>query len=181
MHGLIFASLHDYTRDRLGPQASREIFAGRTYVMSEQHPDHEFTELLAHTAKRGQTPIDDALRDFGAFTVEHTFARLYPAYFKIAGNSKTFLLGVETHIHELVRATIPDAHPPALRIRPADDESVTIEYASLRKLCRLLEGLVIGTVHHYNEHVTVTETTCMHHGADACRFNVHITASQTVP
>lgn len=176
MHGIVFASLHDYVRERLGAGAVQEIFAGRSYSMSEAHPDAELVELLERTADACDLPIDQLLRDFGAFTAEQTFARLYPAFFEIAGDTRGFLLGVEDRIHELVRASIPDARPPALLVRASGEHDVEIEYGSPRRLCRLLEGLVVGTGRHYDQDLTITETACMHDGEPACRFAVHIAA-----
>jgi hypothetical protein len=176
MHGIIFASLHDYTRDRLGPATTADIFAGRSYAMSETHPDADLVTLLERTARKRDLPIDELLRDFGAFTAEHTFARLYPAFFEIAGDTRTFLLGVENRIHELVRATIPNAQPPALLVRRDGDNGLEIHYSSPRRLCRLLEGLVIGTGRHYNQQTAIIETACMNNGHPACRFTVQLTS-----
>jgi hypothetical protein len=172
MHGIIFASLHDYSRARLGPDITRDVFDGRSYPMSETHPDGDFIELLERAARARRMPVDDVLRDFGVFTAEQTFPRLYPAFFEIARDTRTFLLGVEDRIHELVRATIPDARPPSLAVHPNGEHGVEILYSSPRRLCRLLEGLVLGTGQHYDEQVTVTQTDCMLDGAAACRFEV---------
>lgn len=171
MHGIVFASLHDYTRARLGPGATTEIFAGRFYSMTEAHPDSDLIDLLHSAADQSGQPLDALVRDFGVFTAEHTFPRLYPAFYEIAADSRSFLLGVETRIHELVRATIPDARPPALRVHPGAD-GLEIDYSSPRRLCRLLEGLIVGTGHHYGEHLTVSETACMRDGAPSCLFTV---------
>lgn len=174
MHGIIFASLYDYALETLGGAATREIFAGRVYTMSDAHPDEELNELLERTATASGRDRDDLLRAFGAFTATRTFARLYPAFFDIAGDTRTFLLSVETRIHELVRATIPNARPPELRVLPDGDDGVAIEYSSPRRLCRLLEGLVIGTGRRYSEPLEIRETACMREGAPACRFEVRI-------
>jgi hypothetical protein len=172
MHGIIFASLHDYTRARLGSEATQEIFGGRFFAMSDSHPDDEFVRLLERTAKRLDLDSDDMLRDFGAFTAETTFARLYPAFFTISGDTRSFLLSVEDRIHELVRATVPNATPPALAVRPAGAQGLEITYTSPRRLCRLLEGLVVGTGRYYGEEINITEVACMSKGATACRFRV---------
>ena len=172
MHGIIFASLYDYGRAQLGPKASDPIFEGRFFSMSEAHSDEEFVARLGRTGSLLDLSQDELLQQFGAFTAEKTFARLYPAFFEIAGDTRTFLLTIEDRIHELVRATIPNATPPALSVRPLDPDRVEILYNSPRRLCRLLEGLVIGTGHYYNETITISEDECMSHGAPACRFSV---------
>ena len=181
MHGIIFASLYDYGRAQLGPEASEEIFEGRFFSMSDAHPDEEFVALLARTGSLLQLSDDELLHQFGAFTAEQTFARLYPAFFEMAGDTRKFLLTIENRIHELVRATIPNATPPALSVHPLDPDRVEILYRSPRRLCRLLEGLVVGTGHYYNEAITITEEECMSHGAAACRFFVTAGSRELTP
>lgn len=174
MHGIIFAALQEYTRDRLGDRQSREIFGGRYYTMAETHPDDELTRLLERAAEAAGLTMPELLREFGAFTAKTVFARLYPAFYEIAGGTRPFLLTVEDRIHELVRATIPNAAPPALSVRARDEEVIEIEYASPRRLCRLLEGLVLGTGDRYGENVQIEEVVCVHDGAAACRFEVRV-------
>jgi predicted hydrocarbon binding protein len=174
MHGLIFASLRDYCRERVGADATREIFEGRMYTITEAHPDEELARLLRRAAPTLGLEGDELLRDFGAFTAEKMFTRLYPSFFALAGDTRSFLLTIEDLIHELVRATIPNAEPPALKIRPAGADACEIEYTSPRRLCRLLEGLVVGTARHYGETVEIVEVSCMRNGAPACRFKASV-------
>lgn len=170
MHGIIFASFFDYVRTALGSSSAATIFDQGFYSMSESHPDDEFMRLLGRTSAALSTPIETVLHDFGVYTGEQTFPRLYPSQFEIAGDTRSFLLTVEDRIHELVRATIPDADPPALTVMPVGESQIDLTYASPRRLCRLLEGLVVGTARHYDEEVEITEATCMHDGAPSCKF-----------
>ena len=174
MHGIIFASLYDYVRARLGHDGTDEIFEHGFYSMSRAHPDEEFAALVGRTADRLGVDRDDLLRDFGTFTAEETFARLYPAFFEIAGGCRQFLLTVEDRIHELVRSTVPDARPPALAVREAGGDVLEIDYSSPRRLCRLLEGLVLGTGRRYGERVTIEEVECGRDGGGTCRFRVEL-------
>lgn len=179
MHGIIFASLHDYARARLGTAVTNEIFENRFFSMSQTHPDEDFVALLTRAADRLDLTGEELLFDFGVFTSEQTFANLYPAFFAIAGNTHTFLLTVEDRIHELVRATVPNATPPALRVTANNDGTLEIVYGSPRRLCRLLEGLVVGTGRHYGETITINEQECVSNGAAACRF--HVSSDPTIP
>ena len=117
---------------------------------------------------------DELLHDLGVFTAQTTFARLYPAFFSIAGAARPFLLTIEARIHELVRATIPDARPPELRVSELDEAGVRIEYTSPRRLCVLLEGLVQGTAAHYGERADIAQPECMKRGDPACLFDVQL-------
>jgi hypothetical protein len=159
-------------RERGGQAAVDEIFGGRTYTMLEAHPDADFTQLLQRTEHWSGLDGGTVCLELGIFTGEHTFPRLYPAFYELARDTRTFLAGVETRIHELVRATIPNARPPALTVRPAGNGSLEIDYSSARRLCRLLEGLVTGTARYFGEDLRIEQVACMRDGAETCRFLV---------
>ena len=174
MHGLIFVSFRDYLATRFDVGAAADVFAGEPlYAMSEPYDDDRFAELLARASARTGEPAGDILYDFGRFTGETVFPRLYPAFYEIAGGTSGFLLTVEDRIHELVRATIPSARPPQLSAQ-AIHGGVRLTYSSPRRLCRLLAGLAVGTALHYRERADVVETTCLARGDDACRFDVRV-------
>jgi hypothetical protein len=172
VHGIVFASFYDFLRDLGGAGAIAEVFGDKTYSMIDAHPDEAFTRLLAQAASHTGIERDELARRFGSFTGEHTFPRLYPAFYELAPNTFDFLLGVENRIHELVRATIPNARPPALAVRASAFGGLEITYDSTRRLCDLLEGLVHGTARHYGERIRVEETACARRGATVCRFVV---------
>jgi len=94
--------------------------------------------------------------------------RLFPGYYASCASTREFLLGIEDQIHEVVRATIDGAAPPRLRVTPLGATDVMVSYTSERRLCHLLEGLVLGTAAYYREEHRVAQTQCMHHGDPAC-------------
>jgi hypothetical protein len=172
VHGLIFGSLRDFSIERLGPEAASEIWADRIFEMNEAYDDAWFAAQLERViGVTGESPAD-VEREFGAFAARKTFAALYPSYYEASGDVFTFLLGIEEKIHELVRATIPGATPPRLHVHSLKDLGVLIAYTSERGLCKLLEGLVLGTAAHYGDDVEVEEIQCMHRGEPGCVFTV---------
>lgn len=174
MHGLIFASLRDYLLAGWGVDAARRVFGDALYRLSEAYPDDEFVALLGRAGEETGMPSGELLRDFGAFTAETTFARLFRPFYDIAGGTQEFLLAAETRIHELVRATIPSATPPQLSVRPVHGVGVEIVYRSQRRLCEFLEGLAIGTARHYGEAVELGKHACMQRGDPECVYDVRI-------
>jgi hypothetical protein len=173
VHGVIFASFSDYVAARFGGETAHRILEEEPiYLMSEAYDDERLITLVERTAATTETPVEDIVRDFGIFTAETTFARLYPAFFAVAGGARPFLLTVEERIHELVRATIPNARPPALHVSALGEEGVRIAYSSPRQLCVLLGGLVEGTARHYGERADLVESRCMRNGDAACLFDV---------
>jgi Haem-NO-binding len=175
LHGVIFTSYRDYLTEAYGADLTREIFAQEPiYLLSEAYRDERLLDLISRTAEARGRSADEVVHDFGVFTGETTFTRLYPAFFAIAPSAREFLLTVENRIHELVRATIPNAVPPRLSVSELDADGVSIEYSSPRQLCVLLRGLVEGTARHYGETVTIDEVACMRQGAPSCRFEIRL-------
>jgi predicted hydrocarbon binding protein len=173
VHGLIFVSLRDFLIAQNGPEAAREIMGGEPrHLPGEVYPDEQFTDLVERACRQSRRSQDEFLREFGGFTAEKTFARLYPVLFDLAQSAREFLLTVETPIHEVVRVAMPDALPPRLKIAEIDDSGVEIEYTSPRRLCAMLQGLVEGTARHYREPVRIEERSCMRRGDGSCSFAV---------
>jgi hypothetical protein len=173
MHGLIFTTFRDFITTQYGPGIAKSVHEGQpVHVLTEAYADEDFVALVQRACQVTGMEAGDLVREFGVFAGETTFPRLYPAFFAVAGGARPFLLTVEDLIHELIRATIPNATPPQLHVVPLGEDGVEIAYTSPRKLCVLLRGLVEGTARHYGERVEIVETACMHDGAPACLFDV---------
>ena len=173
MHGLIFVSFRDYLAAEHGAAKEEKVMENEPfYFVSEAYPDEQFTALVERTIEVLGVPREKLLHAFGVFTAEKTFARLYPSLFALFPTTRSFLLNVESSIHEVVRVAMPDALPPELDVSEAHDGAVSITYTSPRRLCTLLRGLVEGTARHYREKAHIEELACMDRGDDACRFEV---------
>lgn len=172
MHGLIFASLRDFSVGRLGEHEAAEIWADRVFETTEAYDDEWFAAQLERIAAAAGQGRDETEREFGSFAAQESFARLFPDYYAANAGAVPFLLGIEEKIHELVRATIEGATPPKLHVQPFQRLGVLISYTSERRLCRLLEGLVAGTGAHYGEALAIEEIQCMHRGDPGCVFTV---------
>jgi Haem-NO-binding len=173
VHGVIFSSFRDFLTVAHGSETADRVFDGEPiYLLSESYPDESLGRLVARATEAVGADTNELVHDFGVYTASKTFTRLYPAFFAIAHSAREFLLTVETRIHELVRATIPNAAPPQLHVTELGDDAVSIVYSSPRRLCVLLRGLTEGTTQHYGETATIEETTCMWRGDDQCTFEV---------
>ena len=179
MHGVVFTSYRDYLTAEFGDAVAADVLAGEpSYLLSEAYDDSRLANLIERSTERTGRDADSLLFDFGVFTAQRTFARLYPAFFDVAPSAREFLLTVETRIHELVRATIPNAAPPELRVFENGDDGVSILYTSPRRLCVLLRGLTEGTARHYGQTAAIEESACMRRGDEACRFDVQLSAAE---
>ena len=170
MHGLIFASYRDYLATEHGADVAHEVTADEPqYSLSEAYPDEQFVALLERTGARTGLSLDELLFEFGVFTAETPFPRLYSVVYKHSPGARAFLLTVETPIHDVVRVAFPEARPPQLAVTDLGEDGLEIVYSSPRRLCVLLRGLVEGTGRAFDEKLDVEEPECMHHGAPACR------------
>lgn len=175
MHGVIFTSLRDYLTAEHGAETAHRLFEGEPfYLLSDSYDDERLESLIERAASETGLSVDDLTHAFGVFTAAMTFTRLYPAFFAIAPGAREFLLTVEARIHELVRATIPNARPPQLAVSELGEDGVEIVYTSPRRLCVLLRGLAEGTARAFGERTAIEETTCMRRGDDACRFQIRL-------
>jgi hypothetical protein len=175
VHGIIFTSFRHFVTNRFGRERATRLWVDEPqYLITEAYPDRVFLDLFAKVCEETGSDADELMRDFGTFAAERTFVLLYPSYFDLAGDARTFLLTVETRIHELVRATVPDAEPPHLHVEPLGEDGVRIMYDSPRRLCVLLDGLVLGTARHFGEDADVSEVECMLRGDPACEFRVRL-------
>jgi hypothetical protein len=173
VHGVIFSSFRDFLVAEQGSDVARRVFDGEpAYLLSQSYPDENLERLVGRATAATGSRADELVYDFGVYAAATTFTRLYPAFFAIARSPREFLLTVETRIHELVRATIPNAEPPQLHVTEHGPQGVAIEYSSPRRLCVLLRGLTEGTASHYGETTTIEEPTCMHSGDERCTFEV---------
>ena len=168
----MFTSLRDYLGAVGGAESIESVFREEVYLSSGAYDDEHFSALVERACKQLGVETDELLHDFGVFTTERTFTRLYPPFFAESKSARDFLLTVETRIHELVRATVPNARPPRLHVSPRGEQGVSIVYSSPRKLCVLLRGLAEGVAVHYQEPIAIEETTCMRRGDEACTFEM---------
>jgi heme-NO-binding protein len=175
LHGVIFASFRDFATRAYGRDLAEALFADEPpYLLSEAYDDERFFALVRRAAE--ETGVDQAQLEveFGIFTGETTFAGLYPGYFSVCASARDFLLTVESRIHELVRATVPNASPPQLVVAPLGEDAVEIRYSSPRRLCTLVRGLAEGTARRFDETTEIVETSCARRGDEYCRFEVRL-------
>jgi hypothetical protein len=173
VHGLIFTAFRQFTQNEW-PDAHDRIWAAAPIVVATAvYDDADFVRLLERAAAEGESEPGAVLRRFGIFASLWTFKLLYPDYYEEHSSVRDFLLDLEERIHELVRATVPGAAPPRLRVTPFGEAGVAISYTSERRLCQLLEGLVVGVSRYYDEPVTIEQPLCMLRGdEEGCSFFV---------
>jgi len=183
MHGIIHLELRKFIQARHGPEGwlrlleQAGVATSLGYVRVGQYPDDELAAILAAAARKTGAAVEAILEDFGEFSAADLIA-MYPGLVKPEWRTLDLLLHVEQTIHQVVRLRNAGARPPLLRCARPTAEEVVITYTSPRRLCALARGIIRGVARHYGEPVTITETTCMHRGAEACTISIRV---QEVP
>ena len=168
----MFSSFRQFCADRFGAEVSDVWRDVPEYGVDRAYDDDDFRELLVKVCEATGSSQPSVLREFGAHAGLTVFAALYPDYYAETPDARTFLLNIEERIHEVVRATIPQAAPPRLRVLPLGERDVLISYTSERRFCELLDGLVRGTAAYFGERLAIEELQCMHRGDVGCLFLV---------
>jgi hypothetical protein len=175
MKGIVFnlleeavsADFGDATWDRLLDEAGLD----GAYTSLGSYDDAEIVKLVDVASKALQIPPQDVLRWFGRRAMPLLVGR-YPGFFAGHEGARGFLLTLNSLIHPEVRKLYPGATPPVFDFDTSDSEQLVIGYNSQRKLCALAEGFMQGAAEHYKEQAAVTQSQCMHDGADKCVFHV---------
>ncbi len=172
VHGLIFTSFHRFTSTAY-PRSAESIWRDQPqFGPGDVYPDEHFEALVEHAESATGEERSTILLEFGRFTAKTIFRQLRPDFYDQSAGTRRFLLDVEERIHEVLRASLPGAAPPRLQVRALGADGVSISYISERRLCSLLEGLVLGTAEFYGERIEIDQPTCMLRGDDACSFFV---------
>lgn len=111
------------------------------------------------------------LQKFGHF-VAPSLMKMVRSSIRPEWDAFDLLERTETVIHMVVRAQNPEAAPPELECERVGPKQVRIVYRSDRKLCGIVPGIVRALGEHYNQKLSVTETTCMLRHDPCCRFSI---------
>ena len=174
MHGIIFFILQRFSDQALGADGWTQLFdeAGipfKTYSPAQSHDDAELFKLVNAAAKIADRPVNEIIESFGEYMAPELLA-LYPDHVDSKWRTLELLVNTETVLHDLVRRMDPEADPPVLRAQYVDKHEVQLIYASPRKMCPLVTGIVRGLSQCFGETIHITEDACMHAGDPFCSF-----------
>jgi predicted hydrocarbon binding protein len=172
MHGTMFVHLRKYTEETFGEAAWGQILeaAGlgpRIYLPIRSYPDEEMAAIVG--AASGATGLNahHLLEQFGEYVAPHLLA-MYRHLLKPAWRTIDVLLHVEETAHRAVRLEQHGAAPPYLAATRTGEHEAELDYTSSRRLCFVAKGIIRGLSTHFGEHVTISESECMHRGASRC-------------
>ena len=176
LHGFIYSEIKSYVEAKFDRKTWSEILrnaglAEKEYANFLDYKDEEAVAIVTTASQMTGTPAADILEDFGVF-LGGDLLRIYRPVINRNWRTLDFLANVEDTIHEIVRSRNQAAKPPALSCERISPNEVMIVYSSARKMCSLARGIARGVAEHYGDRIDITEDSCMHHGAPACKIRV---------
>lgn len=182
MHGRIFWELRAYTEATYGARSWTNLLkiAGveEKVYLGKAYPDMEMATLIEAAATLAKKSVPELLETFGEFLSPHLLT-IYGHLIKREWRTLEVIENAERVGHGTVRQQEPGVAPPFLRVKRLGREKVVLIYSSPRKLCALAVGMIKGLGKHFNEEVSVQQTTCMHRGAAACEIVVRSFSAST--
>ncbi|MCP4434549.1 MAG: heme NO-binding protein [Actinomycetia bacterium] len=140
------------------------------YTAVGNYPDAELVEVAGAASSRLGAPVEDVLRVLGRLSFTPLIRR-YPDFADDASSLREFLPRVNGMIHPEVLKLYPGASVPRFALRD-DGGTLEMDYESVRDLCMLAEGLVLGSADHFGESVSVHQTSCKHRGDSRCTIRI---------
>lgn len=175
MKGIIFNLVEDVVTDGYGVDAWEDLLdqsgVQGAYSAVGSYPDAELGSLLQSASSMTGASTDDLQVMIGRQSVPMLQER-YPEFFTLHADSRSFLGSLNEVIHPEVRKLYSGAEPPHFDFADSPDGDLIMDYHSHRSLCRLAEGLILGTGDAYGEEVSVHQTQCKSQGAPFCRLVV---------
>lgn len=142
------------------------------YAISEDYPDQTTERLIAAVAEVSGQTREEVLVDLGRTWVPRVGAICYPTFLRLAGRSAREFLGNLDRIHRQVTRNLPTARPPRFTVEERPDGTMHVHYHSRRRLCSLVEGLLLGVGAQFGDDLSVRKLACIHDGSPHCTMEV---------
>ncbi|WP_176562072.1 heme NO-binding domain-containing protein [Mycolicibacterium palauense] len=140
------------------------------YTALGNYPDSELVAVARAAADRLGCSVDDVQRTLGRLTFGPLMSR-YTGFPEAPTSLREFLPKVNEVIHPQVLKLYPGASVPRFVLRDNGDD-LELDYLSVRNMCMLAEGLVLGVADHYAETVVVDQTRCRQRGDSRCTIRI---------
>ncbi len=183
MKGIVFNLLEDFIIEGWGDEAFEDILSlcpletKEPFVGPGTYPDTDLFTIATQAAAKLGIPLSDALRAFGKYCFPK-LAEKFPVFLEGQTSSKEFLTSVHDVIHVEVRKLFPKAITPQFSYVDTGPDELIIHYASSRKLCHLMEGMLESVGAHFNETVHHEQNKCLHNGDEHCEFALRFEAGK---
>jgi hypothetical protein len=177
MKGMVFTAFLEMVEEKFSLQIADSIIeasklpSGGAYTSLGTYSHEEIISLVVQLAEQTGIPVPDLVREFG----EYLFIQLaggHPQFVNVNKDAFDFLNNVDKYIHVEVRKLYPGAELPAFSYESPSPNVLIMTYRSLRPFADLAEGLIIGSIRHFGENITIERTDLENHDGTASQFTM---------
>lgn len=177
MHGVVFMAIEAHLRERREYGVLSACFpTPGAYLAISDYPDDELVRIAQRIAGRRSSlsarPLDDVLRNLGE-AIPATVQRIAPLSIPKAIGFSDLLVQIErspSHARGIL---------PPLTMRRRDDGLASLVYAGDPRVCRFVEGLLVGLAALLGEPVAFRHPTCKARGDAECVFVARFLRQET--
>jgi hypothetical protein len=174
MKGVLFNVLEEAISREWGEEMWDDLLTAAdldgAYTALGNYPDAQLVALANAAADRLNSPVEDVLRTLGRITFKPLLSR-YAGFLEEPTSLREFLPTINELIHPQVLKLYPGASVPRFVLRETGDD-IELDYVSVRNMCMLAEGLVLGVADHYGETVSVDQPSCKQRGDSRCTIRI---------
>ena len=143
------------------------------YTSLGNYPHDDLERLVASGAEVLAVQPRDLSLHLGHVAMQG-LAERYPNYLSPHDATVDLLFTLDDVIHTEVRKLYPEATPPDFWFDAPIGNVLVVHYRSVRRLCALAEGMIVGAAAHYQEQVSIAHESCTFDGADHCTLRVTV-------
>lgn len=181
MLGMVFTEFMEMVETRFSPELLDRVIeraappnAG-AYTAVGYYPHEEMVALVVALSEESGIATGTLVEAFG----QHLFSTFTRRYSEVVGARRgtiDLLANLDGDIHVSVRKLYPDAQLPRFHVVERTPESITLAYQSPRGMEALAQGLIAGSIAHFNEPLRVDWTPGAFDGHPASIFHVRAAA-----
>lgn len=131
-----------------------ELESNGVYTAVGTYSHFEMVELVSALSDKVDISIDKLIYTYGVHFFD-ILVRSYPAFFENQSSSFEFLSVIDSYIHPEVLKLYPDAELPRFSPHMVSENEMHLEYFSSRKMADFAHGLIVGTINHFKENITL--------------------------
>ena len=162
MKGLIFTVFLEMVEEKYGYSVQDKIIVPSrlkskgVYTSIGTYDHKELIDLIHNLSEIIGEPPDLILKNYGEYAFS-IFAVKYSYLLEKINDLFSFLESIDTYIHVEVLKLYPDAELPKFETVRTGSNTLIFKYISKRKMSDFAEGLLSGSINHFNSNTSYTK------------------------
>ncbi len=160
MKGVVFTEFVDFVETKYGLELVDLLFSncqlesGGAYTSIATYDVKELLQLVGELSRQTDVSPSKLVVEYGRHLFRF-FARTRASMMSHLSSCEELMASVENQIHVDVRKLYPDAELPSIKFERVSDLQSKVHYQSARPLADLAEGLILESVVHFRDPITV--------------------------